>query len=116
MSLAQSEWKKAQRIFDEFVCQHFDGNDDDDDDMKMSEKKFKTNDEIIPNDETFVEWFCAKKKEFDEFKKDLKRECIEKKLRAFVKEFGANKDKKKEIKEMFDKIMNESGDEVDVVN
>ena len=115
MALSENEWKKAQAMFDEFVAANF---VDDDDDVKTEEDvndaKLRGNDEIIPSDEAFVKWFCSKTKEFAQFRLDLKKQSIEKKLRGFVKEFGANK---KEIKQMFEKIMSEkNGDEADVVN
>merc|ERR1712228_166621 len=109
MGLSDKEWKKAETVFDEFVADNF--VNDDDDDMKKEE--VRTNDEIICDDRTFVEWFYSKTKEFAQFRKDLKRKSIEAKLKGFVKEIGGTK---RELKQLFDKIMSDGSDDLDVVN
>merc|ERR1740123_2891003 len=83
MGLEQKEWKQAQNVFDE----------------------------IVADDQTFVEWFCSKQKEFEQFRHDLKMKSTEAKLARFVKQFGG---KNNDLKKIFDKLMDEQADVVNI--
>ncbi len=101
MSLNQIDWKIAENKFDEWVLKQYNDDDDnehDDDEMKAN----KTNDEIIYDDKTFVEWYETQKKSFNQFRINLQQQSIENKLQSLVNKFNGDK---KQLQEIFQKLM-----------
>jgi len=108
-----STFDQSQKQFDQFVFQHF--NEENKEKEQEQEQDNKSNDDIIPNDKIFVEWFQTQTKNFNQFKLKLKEKSLENKLKHLIKEFNGNE---KRLKDIFEKAMKSQSksDDQEVIN
>jgi len=106
MALKETEWKQAQRAFDEWVGQtapeevgHGDG---DDDEKRGDEQVVRSNDVIIRNDRQFVEWFQTQSDQFVEFRHSLQTKSVENKLASIIGQFEGDK---QQLAAMFNRLV-----------
>jgi len=111
MSLNQCDWKIAKNKFNQWVQQQSNNDIGDEDDLKNDGNMVRCNDDIIPNDKTFVEWFQTQRKSFNQFRIRIQQESVENKLQKLINQFKGDK---KNLQDMFEKLMQNNTD--DIVN
>jgi len=88
MALKETEWKEAQKTFDEWVGRMAPV---DDDEKRGDEVALRSNDAIIRDDREFVEWFQTQTAKFGEFRQSLQMQSVENRLASIIGQFDGDK-------------------------